>query len=294
MKKIYDHSYLLTLAECPRKHFYRHRLRLIPREGGPAYMTAGSAMHLALAAYYENGMDLDAALATLRENYTLRPFGNFEYLTLGHLETVMKGYDARYRDREPYRVIAMIEEPVTGTTAGLTPLAIGGIPDMIVEEDGKKLVLDHKNTTGYLGDNLYNKVKFQHQMRIYCILATQLLGESVTGAVVNALYIGKYASSASSKAAKFDRYRFDYTSDQLEETEQWISTTVAAEHHYSGGMESEHEELWPQCGGVQCGFCEFATLCEAPPRLRPALIRVRFQPRPEGGILASGADAEEE
>lgn len=293
--QVIDHSFASTILACPRKHFHAFEQHLSPLEESIP-MVVGSAMHKALAVLYKRGFNEVEAAITAMESYLeekrlrLPPTGTFDYITAGHLRVVLENYVDHWGTKEVLTVSALVEEPV------VAPLEIdgawqhvGGIPDLIVRDGGVALCLDHKCTTSYIGANLYNRLKFSHQFRIYCLLMETLLGEPVRGAIANAIYIGKGASTPTSKATRFERWRFDYSLNQLNETKEWLLASKNLLSYYRN-IAGENELKWPQNPSTSCGWCQFAPLCEVPDVLRPVKVRTLYTVRRPEGVLLSGAD----
>jgi hypothetical protein len=289
MSKIPDFSYLNCLLECPRKFYLRHVRPIEPKEGS-ILLKAGTAGHAALAEWYhpKSMYSLECALDALHAHYEdVVPAGRYDFLTLGHMEVILKNFHDYWLGRCPWDVVERIEEPLVAEIDGTE---FGGIPDLMVEEHGDLLVCDHKFTTTYLGGHLYNRVKFSPQLRIYCVLATAFYKTPVRSGVINAIYMGDKASNPESKAQRFDRYRFDFTEDQIEETRKWLlEMNWRAMEIFSKQTLSPFD--FPQHGGAHCGWCEYRELCEVSPALRDGIERSRFQPREVSGILSSGADS---
>ena len=282
MSQIADHSYLSLLLDCLRAFFYKHE-ELIEAKGDAIRLKAGSAMHKGLAVIHET-WEIEPAVEAMRtELGTSSGVGDLDFLTSGHLEAVLRNYLDYWKDRDPFVVVEMIEEPIIQQLDGLW---IGGIPDMVVEQEGELVVLDHKTTSSYLGSHLYNRVKFSKQFPIYCLLLTEKLGKPVRRGICNAIYTGKYATVEKSKASKFERYSFEYSEEDLEETVQWIREVQSIIKHF----DSIHVNRWPQHGGSHCGWCEYKELCEVAPPLRDAIKARSFQKREISGKLLSGAD----
>lgn len=283
---VLDHSALSLLLDCPRAWFHKYIEGIEPK-GTALRLVAGSAMHKGLAVLYGSGLIEDAVQALAEEYGQQQPFGDLDFLTIGHLETVLRNYYDRWVGQDPFEVVSLIEEPIVESIDGLQ---IGGIPDMVVEEGGELVVVDHKTTTSFLGSHLYNRVKFTKQMPIYCLLLTEKLGRPVRRAIVNAIYTGKYAASEKSKAAKFERWSFEYSEEDLEETKWWLRNTIEDSDDLRRRVEPE-ERFFTQHGGSHCGWCEFKSLCEVPPPLRGGIKSANFQKRELTGILLSGADS---
>jgi hypothetical protein len=205
------------------------------------------------------------------------PLGDFAYLTKGHLEVVLRNYVERWRGQEPYRLIHLVEGALTGEINGIP---VEGLPDLIVEDNGTPLVMDHKWTTGWLGSRLHTRVKHEKQLRLYALLAREAFGLDIRGGVCNAGFMGEAAAKTSSKAAKFDRYRFTFSLEELEETKRWVEQMVREmEWRLPESSEDADINLFPQSPSAACGWCEFEELCSSPPPLRRIRIATNYQQR---------------
>ena len=289
MNRIPDFSYLNPLVECEQKWYYKFIEEWDPKEES-VLLKAGRAGHGALAEWYHprSMYSRECALDALHVLYEgTVPRGKYEYLTFGHLETIVKNYHDYWLGKCPWDVVQRIEDPIIAKIDGVE---FGGIPDLMVEEHGELLVVDHKFTTSYLGGHLYNRVKFQHQLRKYCLLASEEYDTPVRAGAINAIYMGDKASNSDSKAMRFDRYRFDFTEEQLEETEIWLlELNRRATEHRRYTVTDDDE--FPQHGGSHCGWCEYRPLCEASPPLRDGIKNASFKKREVTGLLRSGADS---
>ena len=270
------------MLDCPRAFYYKY-VENIESKGDSIILLAGSAMHKGLAVIHESWEIEGAVQAMAEELDGATGHGNLDFITAGHLETVLRNYIDHWQGRDPYKVVEMIEEPVIETIDGMQ---IGGIPDMVVDDDGEVIGLDHKTTTSYLGSHLYNRVKFGKQGPIYCLLLSEKLGIPVRRMVFNCIYTGKYANSVKSKATKFDRYSFEYSEEDLQETREWLYRLV----HNIWDLEGKVEKCYPQHGGSHCGWCEYSPLCEIAPPLRDGVKSSSFRQREISGKLLSGAD----
>jgi hypothetical protein len=282
MKQIPDFSYLNPFLQCQRQWYHKFVEGLEPRESN-ILLHAGSVGHLALAEWYASGKDLETMLRVLIDNYSAKPTGRFEYLTLGHMEVILRNYHDRWLERDFFEIISHIEEPITATIDGFT---FGGIPDMIIEEDSEPAVMDHKFTTGYLGGSLFTRMKFTKQMPLYCILATKKLGRPVRRAVVDAIHMGPKASDPGSKVNRFERYEFGpYTDAELTEALEWVKVISKRLYFFDDPLS------YPQHGGTHCQWCDYKELCEVAPFLRQTIKESNFKKREITGRLLSGADS---
>jgi len=292
---IYDHSYLKIPAECLRKHYYKHILRLDLIDADTTRLDVGTVMHKGLEILYSHTdwrTDVvDAAVHTALEKYAelcLRPWGDFEHLTEGHIESIIRGYVRSWGGREPYTVVAGAEEPLTMTLP--SGLQVGGIVDVVIEDGDALLVMDHKTSGGWLGSMMYNRAKYEMQLRLYCALVEHNYGRPCRGGIINAIYTGKQASNPNSKAKKFDRYRFDYTPGQIGEAlgwaQNWERLLYDLEHL---SLDETPIDDFPQFGGTHCGWCDFNQLCSAAPAVREGLIELKYEVREKkDSLLASG------
>lgn len=289
MTQVADHTYLSTAAECLRRFHLRYNIGLRPQGDSPR-MKAGSAMHAGFAVLYgAPEMDWSAEIVEQAVEAVTASFGTTTdefnpWLTSGHLAVCFRNYVDHYREREQYRVIKLIEEP-------LVEGGLGGIPDLLAEDNEGFLILDHKCSANYLGTHLFNRCKFSKQLPLYCHLVSKAFGQNVRRAVVNAIYIGERAANKDSKAAKFERYPFEYSPEQISEALIWAKRQEELIAWMRSTAKGELD--WPQHGGSHCGWCEFQTICEAAPPLRPGRIAMSFDVRPATGLLLSGADDDE-
>lgn len=256
-------------------------------------MHAGGALADALAYLYLNAWDLDGAIATLHGSYgSYIPAGHFGYLTVGHLENVLRTY-AETRSPDEFEILTdasrtMVEQPLT--TILSNGEAYGGKPDMLIRLSGGVYVLDHKCTSAYVTTWWAEKWAFSHQMRGYALLCKALTGEDVAGAIINGVYMGEMENTAvkwkTRKSIPSGLFGpFDYTASMLEETEEWVRQKNE-EIVYRRAMQS-----WPQRGEMRpCSSCEFNQVCRAAPALRESIIRREYVTREISGVLASGAD----
>lgn len=107
-----------------------------------------------------------------------------------------------------------------------------------------------------------------------------LLGETVAGAFITGIYVGadalqtKTKSGAPSKRTKFDHYgpllyRPSHHAEAIHNQWAWMK---AREFYRQFGY-------WPQHTGKVCQGCDFASLCEAAPAAREAIIQRDFVQR---------------
>jgi PD-(D/E)XK nuclease superfamily len=120
-----------TYRSCARKYLYSYEMGIRAREqGGPRRF--GRIIHSGLEAWLRGGMDLDAALAAMKEDsYTHES---------AKAEAMIRGYHARWSG-EPLEVIAVESEFVTElrnpeTGAASRTFARAGKLDALVRKEG--------------------------------------------------------------------------------------------------------------------------------------------------------------
>lgn len=315
--QVADHSYLSTFPFCNRKHYYANEIGLKRKGEENIPMIFGSAGHKAMEVLYGpggfNAVDdaIDAAHAYIDRSGVLLPPGikKWEHFTPGHLTVILRNYVDRWKGDE-FKVTARVEEPLISEVEQL-----GGIPDLIVEDDLGPLVMDHKFTGSRLGEGTMNRVKFSKQGLIYCVLASEHYGMDIRRVVFNHIHMGPAASSDAkkSRATLFKRDRFpeintdavgssrsygEFSDADLDETRAWVRQTKKL-IEFNRFCQLTHvpdppENSWPQNGGQHCSYmCSFDELCGSDPAKRAEIIEAKYEvSRPEGQLL-SGADVDD-
>lgn len=293
---IYDGSTLQLVADCPRKFQLRGHEGLTSPET-PRKMAAGSAIHAALDYYYahkERTPDLEEkAIQLFRQSW--RESGAPEtpiekktkHVTEDHLVQVLENYfDTWERNRidvySPLFHVTPDELDMSNVRAArfrLTPdghvifgesslvmtfevngeeLQLAGKPDLPVrDQQGKVYVMDHKTTSSYLSDWYFQKYDVSNKLRGYMAMMESLLDIEVDDAVVNGIYVGKYATNPDSSATKFQRYECEFQAGHVEEA-------LRNQLHWQKTIEFYEEQgYWPQ--GCGFGGCAFPDICNAKP-----------------------------
>lgn len=276
--RIWSPSRLGTISACPRKYQHRYVDRLTEKDK-PPILSAGSVMHTGLHHLIMTG-DPEKAIEAMRRVWVdiphLKP--SDEHMTLPHFEIVIRNYydfwkrhgtydpvSIRYEDLHTDRLLAARfiwdekDRLVLGESTLLMdlgrdgdPLYVKGIPDLVVRTpSGNTFVLDHKTTNGWISDWWKMKYRVSDQFRMYALMLKELLGRPISGAVLDAVYVGKYATSTSSKAVKFDRTEYIYDSTMLEETLENAATWAYLSEKY------RDLGYFPQNTGLYCGGCPF-------------------------------------
>jgi hypothetical protein len=282
---IADHTYLSSAALCLKQWELRYKLHFRKRGLNP-YLEVGSAAHKAMEVLYgPDGFDrvdeaVGACLAYLDGSGLLLPPGGekLDYLSRGHIEVCLRNYADYYRTRETYKVVRGIEEPLVSEALGL-----GGIPDLIVEEDtGKVRIMDHKFTFSWLGKRFEDRVRHSYQLPLYCALVKDQLGLDVKSVVVNGVYLGAKASSEKFGGTRFARYHWTLFQSQIDEALVWKAQIERL-------LENK---VYPRNRGSHCGgWCEFGEYCLAAPERRIHILGTDFVTWKPKGKLLSGADS---
>ena len=292
-----SHSRMASVNNCERHYFLRYVRGLeSPEQFAPAYM--GSALHVGLEVFHRTG-DKEAAIAGLHGYWgPQRFFGDWDWVTPGHAEVILKNYmDAkhaqdwnvvklRWADLDSQRLIDTdVQEDADGflmlaeasfivDVPGLGPVLIK--PDILLRVATGLRVGDHKSTTSYLGSKLYNRTKFEHQLRTYALAMGALLKEPVGEGFCNAIYAGKSAGFDKFSGKRFESYVFDYSPADFTETKAWYKASkIKMQTLAALGMQDELQA--PQNPSDRCGYCDFAKLCSAPAALRPGLVRMHYK-----------------
>lgn len=288
VREVYDNTLLQSITYCERFYYYRYISRLRPKDGSPP-LRAGSAGHSALEVIYRDGFDqVERAVGKIHEEYTLRPLGFWEFLTPAHLEIIVRNYVDFYRDREPFRVLSLIEEPII--SEDLLSFPFGGIPDLIVEDDSEPTIVDHKFTAGWFGHKK-TEAEYRKQGRLYVALARDQLGFEGNRAVFNFISMKEKAAEDGFTGQRFERVGFDYEDFEIKEALWWAE---GAKRRIEILREENRQELqWLQNGGRWCKYCDFSDLCSAKnERLRESVRRTKLEVGSEPtGTLLSGADS---
>lgn len=151
------------------------------------------------------------------------------------------------------------------------PFVLSGKPDLpVVKQDGTLWAMDHKTTSAYLSDWWAKSYQISNQLRGYMAMLRSLTGRTPMGGVINAIYVGKYATNPNSKATKFNRFQFDFSPEHIDEAilnqHAWVKTI---EHYRSTGY-------YPQ--GCGYGGCDMPGLCRRDPATRAEVLATDYQP----------------
>lgn len=297
--EIYDATSLSKIITCPRHHQIKVEERLT-EPGDSAPMVAGIAIHAALEYYYAAGhLGPEAermALELCRDEwnrFNIDPSSvpeKHSHLTLDHLLGVLRGYFQEWNINrieifEPLRITSLDDmdlSQVVGARFRLNsagniilgesnlimrfevdgdPFVLAGKPDLPVRDQmGSLWAMDHKTTSSSLSDWWAKKHEMSNKDRGYMAMLASLLGTPLRGAIINAIYVGKYALNPASRATKFHRFSFPFTEGHVEEAIRNQYTWIKTIKFY------RDLGYWPQ--GCDFGGCKQPALCKRDPATR--------------------------
>ena len=286
---IWSPSRINAITSCPRKYQHQYVDGIREKDRAPM-LAAGSMVHTGLHAYYLTG-SAEKAVQKMRDVYGDLPENEWgvkdDHLKLVKMEVVVRNY-ADYWEmhgtHEPIRArydALKLDNLLAGRftiddnglillgestllmeftlSTGLT-FYIKGLPDLPVTNlSGNNLIMDHKTTSGWLSEYWAGKYRISDQFRWYALMLHELLQLPFQGAVLDAIYVGKYATSSTSKATKFDRPEYDFDQTMLEETLENARVIEHARNLY------RDLDYYPQHTGLYCGMCRFLhDFCKVP------------------------------
>lgn len=295
-----DATSLSWIAMCPRKAYYA-LVRKITPESEFLPLKAGKALHAALEAYYvkepeEYCLQLLAESWGKDSSWRAPPDSRFSHLHLGHLEVILKNYFRYAKLRDMFKPVIVewddldLSDVLGGVfrvtddgkvVLGESKVAMrfeiegkdfiySGIPDLPIYQGDIHLVLDHKTTSAYLSEWYFKQYKHSNQLRGYCLMAQSLLRKlkiKISGALINAIYVGERASLSGFKGDRFSRYGpMMYQPGHLAEA-------VYNQYHWRKMLDVYSEGgFWPQHASKLCSGCPYDTLCTTNPAIREHVI----------------------
>lgn len=270
-----DNFALTMFQTCPAKYFLRIRGDWTSRRKSAA-LGFGGALHAGLAVWYKTG-DKVAALKAIDEAWP-QGLPIDDWRTKEKCLQTMVDYLRTY-PQESFQIVGYPEAPMVENTftlpTGMTlkcrqcgdadeslpwenvctncgpeghkePIEYGGIFDGLVRFGPQLFVFEHK-TTSQLGDYYFNQFRPNNQVTGYVWAGQQLSGDSVGGAIINA--IGIYKSSAT-------KLRREITTRTMEDIKDWLINVHATCQQI---QDCELRGVWPKHTGscTMYGKCEF-------------------------------------
>lgn len=306
-----DYSALSTYAECARKGQLKYEHGWSPRATFPP-IHAGRAGHEAVYELHANGWDLERALGALRKawgSFKTPAVGDYSFLTLGHMELVIREYHEqrrekggellklRFEDLKHEKIVAHgLETDEDGFVHfAECPLVVqladdvvyGGKLDFPEREGSLLFVNDFKFTTQPITDFWAAGYLFSHQMRNYVNMMRTVTGLDFAGVRIIGVPMGKRAvESKRPDSHNVQVFTQVYPPGLLAESVEW------ARHGASEVEWRRAQGVWTQ-NDKACRRCEMKEVCRTTPAARGAVLNRDFTRRELNGILASGADSDD-
>lgn len=203
-KRITTHSELATFRDCQQAWKYKYDLGLRPRIT-QARINDGKVLHAGLEAHYKGHSFLYCCGVMSEELRKATPEEDWPYhneKTLPHLVKVFKRYLAHWQDREFIPAIhrlsgrEMVEFefiiPVyTPAGRASTRYAFAGKIDLVTRIFPGDIIppglwiVDHKTTRMLIGEDDFDRLIIDQQMRSYAYALSIYLGEPIAGVIHN-------------------------------------------------------------------------------------------------------------
>jgi hypothetical protein len=138
---------------------------------------------------------------------------------------------------------------------------LAGKPDLpVIKQNGNIYVMDHKTSSLSVSEWWSRQFQVSNKLRGYMAMINELLSVETCGAVINGIYVGKYATKPKSKTIKFNRFQYTFSPDHVYEAlrnqHMWIKTI----EFYRA------QDYFPQgCGWTAC---DHPDLCRCDPPTR--------------------------
>jgi hypothetical protein len=268
-------SRMNTLLACPRKHYFRYEIGLVPETNAPA-LRFGSAFHAAMEARWR-GMTYEDALKCALGNAE-----RFTELDAATLSGLLAGYYAYYRGgREPVRQV----EPETQFRIPLERSrsfeSAGKIDGIGLLADGRACLLEHKTSGEDISpaSDYWMRLRFNPQIYQY-VHAARSLGHDVSTIIYDVTRkpsirqrqnesVEEYASRLAADTQErpefyFARREVPVLEDDLAQfMEQRLNIGRMILHfRASAKKRTPPERAWPRnCGGMTCRACDYSGFC---------------------------------
>jgi hypothetical protein len=270
---------------CPRRFYYSYERDLELVEDAPR-LHAGTVIHAALDAWYNTDYTAAAARDIDAISVAKQTWGGYQppiasdlsYLTWGHIENVLRAYFDHWRTRETFTPLD-VRLPDGQRVGSETPVVhdfgsflYGGRLDLPVEDQsGNVYVMDHKSTTGNMGDYYFAQFCVSDKNRGYVALLESLLDRPVAGVVINGIYMGK---SPRKPDSAFQRKVYHFSAGHIDEWKNNVSDKIYE------AMLRQDIDLWPQTTANRiCSGCAFRKVCETSPRVRESILKRDYRER---------------
>jgi PD-(D/E)XK nuclease superfamily protein len=303
--EFWDATSAQWLADCPRRGQYSLENRAVPLDESHA-MRAGTALHAGLAVLYSGGGD-ELALQTVLDTWgqapewRLPPGHKYSHLHSGHLEVIFKNYLEWKTKHDSFRPLVVTREELDLTDVlaaiwlvtpdgkvvlgesklvmrfsietldGLVNFIYAGRPDLPIEMGGVTYILDHKSTNAYLSSYYFDQYRFSNQLRGYGAMISKILKRTISGALINGIYMGERASLSEFKGEKFARF------GPMSFMPAHLNEAIKNQYYWRKSLDFwKSQGYFPQHTGKLCSGCSFADLCNASPSSRPHVLATQY------------------
>lgn len=166
-----------TFKQCKRKWQYRHQFHLAQLTTLPNKFWFGILIHKCMAEYYKNNAPLldtfinkfDADIHTFNWEGKAEEAA-YEYYNLG--VEMLRGYMKYSEENDKNWEIVAVEEPLTIPIS--TEFSLTGTPDLLIRENGKLFIVDHKTYARLVN---IEDLAVDDQMTAYCYMVWKLYDE---------------------------------------------------------------------------------------------------------------------
>ena len=218
---IFDSTSLNDYGMCPRKFFFQHELKIVPRGPEPAPLTLGKAVHSFIEAYTLSH-DLSNAVDAYEREVELKKADLTVEKKAGGLITMMRYIDEyfdAYGEDGEFPPLVIDGEPMVekGFAIDVGGGVLWGRIDRIARDDEDPdgyVVLDHKHTSGKITDQKKLYYVISNQMTNYMLATYELFGKPPTKAVVDLIRVTDEEPSRESKTGSQFVRLFVYRSEE--------------------------------------------------------------------------------
>lgn len=293
------------LADCPRRGQYAIERRAVPTEETPA-LDAGMALHAGMAVLYSGGGD-ELALETVLQtwghprDWRLPDKHKYGHLHMGHLEVIFKNYLDWAKKHDSFKPVIMEQDQLdltnvlaaiwlvtpegkvvlgeskivmrfeVETVDGPVKFVYSGRPDLPIELGGVNYILDHKSTNAYLSDYYFSQYRFSNQLRGYGAMISEVTRRSISGALINGIYMGSRASLSDFKGEKFARY------GPMSFLPAHLTEAIRNQYYWRQSLDFWRAQgYFPQHSGKLCSGCPYDKLCNASPSSRESTLQFEY------------------
>lgn len=321
-KLLVDNSFLSCMTTCPRQAFYKyiHRRQLIKPRAALFY---GGAIHKAMEVRDRFQLPMvsleieNAMIDALIEQYTGVDFDN-DYRNLDYAIETIRRYNTTWKFDNNIAITlpvgAMAVElpfaiPLGCITTGDQILCSDSLDsskptwyqsefeivftgkiDRICDYQGAYWLLDHK-TTSIGGPTFFSEFYTSLQFRGYKFAGEQILKESISGVLINAIFARK------PKAKGDINFTFERQPIPIERSlvQEWKHTFLKLTRNWLNMLQesaTEAEQAFPIHTGScfhKYGQCEYFDICQLPVHHRESMISTRLYEDHTWSPLEDGA-----